>query len=153
MLRVVRDQSEPSSGGSSKQDKPLDDPRVVALLERFTLNSRVFGRKYIFCPDDATLLTWGLRGRTFSDADLEAVEAWLRENDPTSDRFQGVADWLCRLDAFVVEQLARVVNPAWLQDPLNAFAAQIRAAEREHHVWCNPRILKAVFVAFLTIRA
>lgn len=150
MLRVVRD---PPVQRSPAQKEPMDDPRVVALLTRLTINSKEMGKDYMFCPDDATLITWGLRGYTFSDADLEAVDAWLRENNPIGHPRRTVSESLCWLDAFVAEQLAGVANPAWLQDPLNVFTAQTRAIMREHCVSCNLRILRAVFVAFLTIRA
>lgn len=153
MLRVVRDPPEVHQQERHSSEKPQDDPRVIALLDRFTIDSEVPGKKYMFLPDDATVLTWGLRGQTFSDADLQEVEDWLAKNNPLDNKPGGTKESMRRLDTFVYEQLERVSNPSWLQDPLHRFSAQVRTAQRTLGADCNPRLLKAVFVAFLTIRA
>lgn len=150
MLRVVRAPPNFGPPGPPKREKPKDDPRVIALLDRFTIGK---ARDYMLRHDDATLLTWGLRGQVFSDADLQAVEVWLRGNNPLDPQPWDVYESMHRLDAFVAEQLAKVSDPKWLQDPLNVFTAQINSAVRVQLADCNPRLLKAVFVAFLTIRA
>ena len=152
MLRVVRDLPGPSSPDPPDPSKPKDDPRVVALLDRFTMESDV-PKPYMFLPDDAVLLTWGLRGHRFSDADLTAIEAWLRENNPLDRKSWSVRESMRRLDAFVEEQLAKVSDPSWLRDPLTTFGARVKSAQRVQGADCNPRLLRAVFVAFMTIRA
>ena len=153
-LRVVRDAScpgPPGPPGLPGREKLQVDPRVAALLARYTIGT-ASGGKYIFSKENAEILSDGLRGRWFSDENLVAIEAWLRKNDPYQLNFTYDVH-LRMLDMWVDEQLRQVEQPRWLREPLNAFMALFRDEKGRDRKDIKPALLRAAFTAFLTIRA
>ncbi len=152
MLKVVADLPEPSSPGPPSPPKPKDDPRVVALLQRLTPGMAA-SNVTILIADEVNVLRQGLCGLSFTDADLEAIEAWIHEHVLFQPSKQSRADYVRGLNALVEQKLQEVENPRWLMEPLHVFTRLIDTVAKKYDAGLKRQTLRAIFVAFLTIRA
>lgn len=149
-LRVLRDgQQEPPGPPGTNMSK--EDPRVAALVSRFTQGTAL-GGKFLFTADDAEILRRGLNGVAFSDHDLVAIEKWLRDHDLYGRPHTIIGRYVHELDCEVEQQLGAVAHSRWLKEPLDRFMISVSEAKKEGVHLPHPKYLRAVFNAFLTVR-
>ncbi len=129
-----------------------DDPLLADFFRRRVIDATP-GRRGIFHTDDIVVLKLAMKGRMFSREDIVELDAWVREYDPYQGGVLSTRERLARLDEFVEDQLRKVGSPTWLSDPLKSFERMVEDKKKRGLTEVRPRLLRAVFVALLTVRA
>jgi hypothetical protein len=135
-----------------KDEQKKTDPLLVAFLDKHTIRSAV-SRAGIFRPDDANVLKGALCGVKFSQAQIQCVERWILKHDPYQGGGVSVRDRLLAFDKFVDSEITKCGIAAWLVGAVREFEECVRILQRQFSADIVLPLVRAVFVAFLTVKA
>lgn len=151
MLRLIRKEEAPEEE-NKRFKSSAQCPILAAFLDGLTFE-KAPGSFLLKSQEEAELLNRSFAGIAFSHEDLDAVEAFFRTRDPyVPDAVTQLQHWDA-LEKFVEQELARVGASAWLQVPLHQLEERVDHAKRTKGAACNLLVLRAFFVALMTIRA